>query len=212
MVPQQVSFVERLSLSQRVPYQRFHCINIAGQKAGYLGSAFFFGNFIGSFGWGWASDIFGRKPIMLLGLFFTLIMELLFGFSQNFAWAVSARFLWGLLNGNLGVVKTYISEVCTILCYIVYTHFTVNIDISYWYWYVQGSYTVEPLNSGHIGDKDFVHCPEVVPFSEVEMYGQYNRQGAKSVSIVGRLSTLWSVHYLRFHCNYLHTSLFRGLM
>ena len=26
MVPQQVSFVERSSLSQRVPYQRFHCI------------------------------------------------------------------------------------------------------------------------------------------------------------------------------------------
>ena len=25
MVPQQVSFVERSSLSQRVPYQRFHC-------------------------------------------------------------------------------------------------------------------------------------------------------------------------------------------
>ena len=28
MVPQQVSFVERLSLSQRVSYQRFHCITI----------------------------------------------------------------------------------------------------------------------------------------------------------------------------------------
>ena len=27
MVSQQVSFVERLSLSQRVPYRRFHCIN-----------------------------------------------------------------------------------------------------------------------------------------------------------------------------------------
>ena len=26
MVPQQVSFVERSSLSQRVPYRRFHCI------------------------------------------------------------------------------------------------------------------------------------------------------------------------------------------
>ena len=26
MVPQQVSFVERLSLSQMVPYRRFHCI------------------------------------------------------------------------------------------------------------------------------------------------------------------------------------------
>ena len=50
---------------------------------------------------------------MLLGLSFTLVMELLFGFSQNFAWAVSTRFLWGLLNGNLGVAKTYISEVIT---------------------------------------------------------------------------------------------------
>ena len=28
MVLQQVSFVERLSLSQRVPYRRFHCIAI----------------------------------------------------------------------------------------------------------------------------------------------------------------------------------------
>ena len=41
----------------------------------------------------------------------------------------------------------------------------------------------------------------VVPSSEVEMYGQYyERQGANSLSIVGRLSTLQSVHYQRFHC------------
>ena len=30
----------------------------------------------------------------------------------------------------------------------------------------------EPLNNGHVGDKYFVHCSEVVPSSEVEMYGQ----------------------------------------
>ena len=28
MVPQQVSFVERSPLSQRVPYERFHCISL----------------------------------------------------------------------------------------------------------------------------------------------------------------------------------------
>ena len=33
-------------------------------------------------------------------------------------------------------------------------------------------YTVEPPNNGHIGDEHFVHCSEVVPSSEVEMYGQ----------------------------------------
>ena len=34
-----------------------------------------------------------------------------------------------------------------------------------------------PLNNGHIGDMSFVHCSEVVPSSEVEMYGQYIGRG-----------------------------------
>ena len=82
-----------------------------GQKAGYLGSAYFIGNFAGSMTWGWLSDILGRRPVMLLGICGTIFTELLFGFSQNFGWAIAGRFLWGLLNGNLGVVKTYLSEV-----------------------------------------------------------------------------------------------------
>ena len=56
--------------------------------------------------------------------------------------------------------------------------------------------TVEPPNNGHVGDEHFVHCSEVVPSSEVEMYG---RQGASSLSIVGRLSSYQSVHYQRFY-------------
>ena len=59
------------------------------------------------------------------------------------------------------------------------------------------SNTVERLNNGHVGEKHFVHCLEVVPSSEVEMYGQYIGRGK---TIVGRLSTLQSVHYQRFHC------------
>ena len=87
-----------------------HFIHV-GNKAGYLGSAYFIGNFIGSLLWGWISDKIGRRPVLLMGMLGTLATELLFGFSQNFAWAIAARFLWGLLNGNLGVSKTYISEV-----------------------------------------------------------------------------------------------------
>ena len=82
-----------------------------GKKAGYLGSAYFVGSFTGSLLWGWISDKIGRRPVLLMGMLGTLATELLFGFSQNFAWAIAARFLWGLLNGNLGVAKTYISEV-----------------------------------------------------------------------------------------------------
>ena len=49
-------------------------------------------------------------------------------------------------------------------------------------------YRVEPLNDGHGGDEHFVHCSEVVPSSEVEMYGQLMAE-ASSLSIVGRLSS-----------------------
>ena len=86
---------------------------VVGQYAGYLGSGYFIGNFIGSFWWGWVSDRLGRRPVLLLGVITTITCELLFGFSQNFVWAIMARFLWGMLNGNIGVVKTYISEVTT---------------------------------------------------------------------------------------------------
>ena len=38
-------------------------------------------------------------------------------------------------------------------------------------------YTVEPPNNGQVGDEHVVHCSEVVPSSEVEMYGQYIGRG-----------------------------------
>ena len=41
--------------------------------------------------------------------------------------------------------------------------------------------TVEPPNNGHGGDKHFVHCSEVVPSSEVEMYGQLMTGGKQFV-------------------------------
>ena len=40
---------------------------------------------------------------------------------------------------------------------------------------------MEPPNNGHIGDQHFVHCSEVVPSSEVEMYGQLMEGGKQFV-------------------------------
>ena len=42
-------------------------------------------------------------------------------------------------------------------------------------------YTVEPLNNGHVGGEHFVHCSEVVPSSEVEMYGQLMAGGKQFI-------------------------------
>ena len=41
--------------------------------------------------------------------------------------------------------------------------------------------TVEPLNNGHGGDEHFVDFSEVVPLSEVEMYGQLMAGGKQFV-------------------------------
>ena len=59
--------------------------------------------------------------------------------------------------------------------------------------------TVEPLNNGHIGGRDFVPCREVVH------YWRLNNTTAiclvpSYVSIVGRLSLARRVLYRRFHC------------
>lgn len=89
------------------------CCIYTGHKAGYLAGVYFVGNFAGSLMWGWISDRIGRRPVLLFGVTSTIACELFFGFSQNFTWAIMARLLWGMLNGNIGVVKTYVSEVRT---------------------------------------------------------------------------------------------------
>eukprot|EP01125_Pyxidicula_operculata_P013543 TRINITY_DN4499_c0_g1_i2.p1 TRINITY_DN4499_c0_g1~~TRINITY_DN4499_c0_g1_i2.p1 ORF type:complete len:375 (-),score=72.57 TRINITY_DN4499_c0_g1_i2:663-1787(-) len=82
-----------------------------GTFGGILGSAFFFGAFLSSFIWGRLADRFGKKRILLIGTTSTCITTLAFGFSPNYIYAVIMRMLCGLLNGNLGVTKSYLSTV-----------------------------------------------------------------------------------------------------
>ena len=49
-----------------------------------------------SFFWGWLSDKFGRRPIILITVFLNGFFSLAFGFPM----AVITRFLTGLANGN----------------------------------------------------------------------------------------------------------------
>lgn len=82
-----------------------------GFKAGTLGSAFNIGQFCGSILWSYIADLMGRRFALLSGIVGTFISTIVFGFSWSYMWAIFARFLWGLLNGNIGVAKTYLSEI-----------------------------------------------------------------------------------------------------
>lgn len=82
-----------------------------GYYAGLIGSCWYLGQFISSFFWGKMSDIWGRRPIMIMGVVGSLLSTIAFGFSFNLPFAVFARSLNGLLNGNIGVIKTYMAEI-----------------------------------------------------------------------------------------------------
>lgn len=42
-----------------------------------------------------------------------MFLSLFFGLSTNYYLALIIRTLWGFTNGNLGVLKTYVSETCS---------------------------------------------------------------------------------------------------
>ena len=51
------------------------------------------------------------KLILIIGLLGTSISLLLFGFARNYYWALIARCLAGVLNGNVAVLRTMIGEI-----------------------------------------------------------------------------------------------------
>eukprot|EP01127_Copromyxa_protea_P019243 TRINITY_DN6198_c1_g1_i1.p1 TRINITY_DN6198_c1_g1~~TRINITY_DN6198_c1_g1_i1.p1 ORF type:complete len:468 (-),score=53.40 TRINITY_DN6198_c1_g1_i1:95-1498(-) len=80
----------------------------AGTWAGFVSSVVYMGAFCSSYAWGKISDRYGKRPCLLAGTLGTFICCVLFGFSSSLPWAITTRFMAGLLNGNLGVAKAYL--------------------------------------------------------------------------------------------------------
>jgi hypothetical protein len=82
-------------------------------QAGIIGAAFPATQFVTAMLWGRFSDseYGGRKRTIYFGLVGTMLSIIGFGFSSSFAMAVAFRCLGGILNGNVGVMRTMISEI-----------------------------------------------------------------------------------------------------
>ncbi|KAG0707245.1 MFS general substrate transporter [Suillus ampliporus] len=81
-----------------------------GYYAGIIESLFFVTQALTVLRWNRLSDRIGRKPVLSIGLFGTCISMLCFGLSTTFWTLVVSRCLCGVLNGNLGVLKTIVAE------------------------------------------------------------------------------------------------------
>ena len=82
-------------------------------QAGIIQAAFPFAQFLTAMFWGRVADseYGGRKRVVYIGLLGTMCSIIGFGFSQSFPMAVACRCLGGVLNGNIGVMRTMISEI-----------------------------------------------------------------------------------------------------
>ncbi|KAH9010706.1 MFS general substrate transporter [Lactarius hengduanensis] len=81
-----------------------------GYYAGLIVSLYFAAQAVSVLQWSRLSDNIGRKPVLLCGLLGTVVSSLLFGLSRSFPALVFSRCLHGMLNGNVGVMKSMMAE------------------------------------------------------------------------------------------------------
>nr|CAB3456725.1 unnamed protein product [Digitaria exilis] len=82
----------------------------------FIGASYMLGRALTSTCWGMVADRIGRKPVIIIGVFATLVFKLvfntLFGLSLHYWMAIATRFLLGSLNGLLGPIRAYAVEIC----------------------------------------------------------------------------------------------------
>ncbi|KAI9454533.1 MFS general substrate transporter [Lactarius psammicola] len=82
-----------------------------GYYVGLLQSIFFASQALTVLLWSRLSDVVGRKPILLMGLFGLSLSMYSFGLSTSYWGAVFSRGLNGALNGNSGIMKSIVAEI-----------------------------------------------------------------------------------------------------
>uniref|UniRef100_A0A0B7KGP9 Major facilitator superfamily (MFS) profile domain-containing protein n=2 Tax=Bionectria ochroleuca TaxID=29856 RepID=A0A0B7KGP9_BIOOC len=121
------------------------------RQAGILTSAFAAAQCLTSMAWGYAADHhrIGRKQVLIIGLLGTCISVLGIGFSTSYRSAIGFRLLAGALNGNIGVLRTMVSEVVVDKRYqsraflLLPICFSVGVIIGP----IMGGFLADPINS-----------------------------------------------------------------
>lgn len=113
-----LSLAEQTALNSISPYLPEMIISMPGIPAtesglyvGILASSFAMAQLSTNFLWGYASDVVGRKPVLLLGTFSLMGCFSVFGLCKQYWQIVVVHVAMGMLNGNAACVPTVLGEV-----------------------------------------------------------------------------------------------------
>ncbi|EWC43602.1 hypothetical protein DRE_01489 [Drechslerella stenobrocha 248] len=81
-----------------------------GFWVGLTASSFSIAQCLTGVAWGRLSDRLGRKPVILCGMTGMLVSVVIFGFANSITMAMISRSCIGLLNGNVGILRTVVAE------------------------------------------------------------------------------------------------------
>ncbi|SCV33492.1 related to tetracycline resistance protein (probable transport protein) [Fusarium fujikuroi] len=113
-----LSLAEQTALNSISPYLPEMVLNMpgipddeAGLYVGILASSFALAQLSTNFLWGYASDVIGRKPVLIMGTTALMGCFCAFGFCKEYWQIVVVHVAMGLLNGNAACVPTVLGEV-----------------------------------------------------------------------------------------------------
>lgn len=80
---------------------------------GALGAIYSLLQFIAAPIWGTLSDRIGRKPVLMISVFFLALSYLLWFFSGSFTLLILARFIGGIMGGNISTATAVVGDITT---------------------------------------------------------------------------------------------------
>jgi MFS family permease len=84
--------------------------NEVAKYAGITSAVFSLAQSLTAVPWGKASDRYGRKPTLLIGLICTMVTFVVWGMSTTLTMAITVRAIQGAGNGNVGIIRTMVAE------------------------------------------------------------------------------------------------------
>jgi multidrug resistance protein len=107
-----VCFVDMIGLLMIGPLLTFYALRLGGTAStvGPLFSAFAVAQLLASPIWGRVSDRYGRRPVLLIGLFSSAVGYLIFGFANTLWLLFVCRIVQGFGGGTTWVAQAYVAD------------------------------------------------------------------------------------------------------